>query len=195
MLLGQIPITAHWGWEEKYQVCDKKNTELSFYVYRHICHENKATHKKIKMKKTILTTGSSDNELSGALVHNGPTHCAQQLQRQFLLLPFTNDLLFPWHCIFFQNQTISFLCTLQISSNRALGTKEIHGAWRIIWIRSPTQHCYVANVHFIRDYPKGENSYLSIVTEFMWVLSNLVCFCIFMIGSVFLKKETIPPST
>lgn len=48
---------------------------------------------------------------------------------------------------------------------------------------------------FIREYPKGKNSYLNTVTEIMLVRPDLMCFCIFTIGAILLKEETTVPST
>lgn len=60
-----------------------------------------------------------------------------------------------------QENHLAFICDIipsgmqKISSKRALGTKEMHGAWRIIWIQPPVQCCYVANIQFKRGCRKG----------------------------------------
>ena len=47
----------------------KRTQSFLFYVWKHVCHENKETCRK----ETRLASGSNDNELSGALVYNSST--------------------------------------------------------------------------------------------------------------------------
>lgn len=47
----------------------KRTQSFLFYVWKHVCHENKETCRK----ETRLASGSNDNELSGALVCNSST--------------------------------------------------------------------------------------------------------------------------
>lgn len=86
-------------------------------------------------KKTKLTTGSGDNELPG--------HWSTKLHLAVLSDRTGNfSFRYEWPAFFLTLYIFSepgnlILRTLQVSSKRALGTKEIHGAWRKIRIWSP----------------------------------------------------------
>lgn len=121
--------------------------------------------------------------------------CAQQLQRWFLLLPLTNDLLFFLLLyILSKPENLISLCPTDLfkeSSGHKGDTWSVENNMNMV--SDPVLLC--GNVQFKGECPKGGNSYLNTVIEIMLILLNLMCFCIFMTGSIFTKKETILSST
>ena len=105
--------------------------------------------------------------------HSG---CAQRLQRQFLLLPLTNDLLF-FLTLYILSEPDNLISLHPIDLFK--GSSGHKGdAWGMEnnWIQPPIQCCYVANIQFKRGCRKGKSVHWSTVTEIMVALLNLMCF-------------------
>lgn len=122
--------------------------------------------RKTTEKKTKLTTGSSDNELSGHWSTTAPPYCAQRPHRQFLL-PLRMTCFFP--------DTVYSFRTRQSHSLHPIDLfKESSGHKGDTW---GVEKNMVTNSTFVmwqmfslEENIKGENSYLSTLTKIMLVL-------------------------